>query len=195
MTDAPDVGQGCRHDERQNDTEIIADGARPDAAAQQAQLEAWIAEHRVTWSGSSDLSALVAADEIDAYADADAADGFVSAGRGDEGRQLPQRQPGRAAQIAALYMFAHWLVAHPEVPMPTMITATYTVSFSDEPDQATRYAAVDQLAERLGCREYGREYGDNSPQFDLPIANPRVHGLEIIYRGTTHSDGFYGHRL
>jgi hypothetical protein len=107
---------------------------------------------------------------------------------------LPGAKPGRAARIAAIYMFAHWLIEHTDVPVPN-IMATWSLDQHDEVDQATRYAAVDAVAELLDAREYGRNYGDQSPQFDYVVAAPEVHGIEIIYRGTTFSDDYYGRRL
>ena len=109
--------------------------------------------------------------------------------------ELPNRVPGRAARIAAIYMFAHWLVEHPEVPMPDHIVATWWPDRTDEVDQATRYAAVQAVADQLGVPEYGRECGDRSPQFDYRVSTPDVHGIEIIYRGSTFSDDYYGRRL
>lgn len=52
--------------------QIEADGANPRSAAQQAQLESWLASH----DGKS-VTEAIAADEIDAYA----ADGFMTASR------------------------------------------------------------------------------------------------------------------
>jgi hypothetical protein len=101
----------------------------------------------------------------------------------------------RAARIAAIYMFAHWLVEHPEVPMPDHIMATWWPNRDDEVDQATRYAAVQAVADQLGDVQYGTDYGDHSPQFDHHVTEPSVHGIKIIYRGTTFSDDYYGRRL
>jgi hypothetical protein len=100
---------------------------------------------------------------------------------------LEHRIPGRAARLAAIHMFADWLAAHPDVPVPD-IMATYSISSDVEPDQATRYREIELLAERLGAREYGSKYGDHSPQFDYVVAAPKVHGIEITYRGSTFSD-------
>jgi hypothetical protein len=111
-----------------------------------------------------------------------------------ETTELPRRQPGRAARIAAVYMFAHWLIEHPDVPVPNII-ASWMPGPDDEVDQATRYAMIDTLAEQLGAREYGRDYGDQSPQFDFVVADQKVHGIEIIYRGSTFSNDYYGRRL
>lgn len=108
--------------------------------------------------------------------------------------ELPGRTPGRAARIAAIHMLADWLADHPDVPVPD-IMATYTIWDTAEPNQATRYRDIELLAERLGAREYGTKYGDKSPQFDYVVADPAVHGIEIIYRGSTHSDESYGRKL
>lgn len=109
--------------------------------------------------------------------------------------ELPGRQPGRAARIAALFMLAQWFVEHPEIPMPTSIIATWVTDAQDEPDQATRYAAVHAIADQLDAREYGSNYGDQSPQFDYEVASKATHGVEINYRGTTFSDAYYRREL
>lgn len=109
--------------------------------------------------------------------------------------ELPGRQPGRAARIAALFMLAQWFVEHPEIPMPTSVIATWITDAQDEPDQATRYAAVHAIAEQLDAAEYGSNYGDQSPQFDYEVASKATHGVEINYRGTTFSDAYYGRQL
>lgn len=109
--------------------------------------------------------------------------------------ELPGRRPGRAAQAAALFMFVHWLIEHPEIPMPTDIMATWRLEPGDEIDQATRYAAVTAVAEQLDATQYGTERGARSPQFDYVVAAPDVHGLAITYRGSTLPDEFYGRPL
>lgn len=104
--------------------------------------------------------------------------------------ELPNRRPGRAARIAAIHMFADWLVAHPDVPIPQHISAFYTADRIDpEPD---RYTEIELLAEQLGVPEYGSKYAqDGGRQFDYRIADRAVHGLDIDYRGAALSDKFY----
>lgn len=119
---------------------------------------------------------------------------FDEARHDDAARELPARTPGRAARIAAIHMLADWLADHPDVPVPD-IMATYTIRDTDEPNEAIRYRDIELLAERLGAKEYGTKYGDKSPQFDYVVADLAVHGIEIIYRGSTHSDESYGRPL
>lgn len=149
--------------------QIIADGARPAAAAQQAQLERWISDHRVTWSGGS-LQPLVAGDEIDAYA----ADGFMSANSnpspivdaaaarlGDVIKErfgvLPRRDAPigeRVNLIAALYAMIDFLVLHPELPMRYAVIHGYVDSSEH----------LEQLAAGLNVEIYG----ESQRQFDVP---------------------------
>lgn len=166
--------------------EIIADGANPTAAAQQAQLEAWIARHGLKRSSDELFDGAILADYLEAFRENE---------RLDVARELPARRPGRAAKIAAIYMFAHWLIEHADVPVPDAILATYGPDMGDEVDQATRYAQIESLADQLDVRDYGRDYGDRSPQFDYVVADDKVHGIEIVYRGTTFSNDYYERKL
>lgn len=128
--------------------QIIDDGARPTAAERQAQLERWISDHRITWSGGS-LQPLVQGDEVDAYA----ADGFMS------GAALPQRDPGTAGQrlraIAAIHALADWYTLHPDVPAPSSVTAT---------SDADGVGHVAALAFQLGEQPYA-----GGTQFDVSV--------------------------
>ena len=105
---------------------------------------------------------------------------------------LPQREPGRADRIAAIHSMADWFTAHPEVPVPTYVLAEYRLTPVDESDQETRFLAVTQLAERLDAIEYGTHHNGSMPQFDYQIADRRVHGIQIDYRGSAISDQFWG---
>jgi hypothetical protein len=109
--------------------------------------------------------------------------------------ELPGRVPGRAARIAAIRMLADWLTDNPDVPAPTDIMATWRIGQLEELDQATRYAAVISVADLLGAKQYGTEYGDRAPQADYSVADSGVHGVEITYRAVTCSDAYYDRSL
>lgn len=83
--------------------------------------------------------------------------------------KLPGRQPGRAAQIAAIHMFADFLAEHPEYPMPQRIMASLLVSDVDE---------VRRWAKNNGATPYN---GQQWVFVDQSIADRRSHGISIVY--------------
>jgi hypothetical protein len=163
--------------------QIIADGARPEAAAQQAQLERWISGHEQE-RPADDYVDYIVRDEIDAYA----ADGFMSSNPATctvkdgvwtcppeylEGHvhdyrpgitqaealeerfgPLPVRVPGRAQKIAAIHALADWFAAHPDVPMPVAVQAVYYITPQVEPADDVRHRDYRAVREALDGRSY-----------------------------------------
>lgn len=100
-------------------------------------------------------------------------------------------QTGRAAAIAAIYAFAHWLIEHPEVPYPTRMSATWWTHAADEADEATRLAGLVAVADALGDRVIGGGVGSNGVVlFSHEIAREREHGIDIDYVGAMTTDAY-----
>jgi hypothetical protein len=93
---------------------------------------------------------------------------------------------GRAAGIAQIHALALWLAEHPEAPMPTYLTATYSVGPREEVDEQTRVAGIESAARAVGIELME---GEATVQGDLVLAstfdgNP----LTMIYRVAAHKD-------
>ena len=100
-------------------------------------------------------------------------------------RAVAQEQTlDRAVRIAAIYSFAHWLIEHPEVPVPESISGHWHYMPHDEADEFVRVAAVESVAKKLGEDMYGGRPEDGiAPQFTHYLANTREHGIDISYTG------------
>lgn len=109
--------------------------------------------------------------------------------------ELPNRQPGRAAKIAAIHMLANWFTEHPDAPMPITVLATYYVMPEDEPSDGVRMQDVEHVAACLDARLYpldsvGRP--ERSWQFSHLIADDKTHGVDIEYRVAYIPERFAG---
>lgn len=114
--------------------EIIADGARPHAAAQQAQLEAWAAGHGLKRMSPELVKGAILAD----YLEACAADGFMSATRhaGPVPFASDQERGTRFPQVAA----------DDPGPVPTPAPVTMPDEYRYlSPDTARTLHAVDTM--------------------------------------------------
>ncbi|MDQ1700675.1 MAG: hypothetical protein QOG34_2538 [Frankiaceae bacterium] len=95
---------------------------------------------------------------------------------------------GRAARIAAIYAFAHWLIEHPDVPAPTRVTATWWTHVAEEVDEPTRIAGLTAVAEQLGERVIGEP--TKVMLFAHRIAGEQEHGIDIEYQGAITTDAY-----
>jgi hypothetical protein len=75
-------------------------------------------------------------------------------------------------------MAAHWLAEHQDVQAPTAVELRHQITFADEPDVATRLAAVDSFA-----RAHGTEVvaGGSTMWTRVELAAPSTHGVAIHY--------------
>jgi hypothetical protein len=149
--------------------QIIADGARPESAEQQAQVERWQERHNL--AGTVILDDMLADDESEAYA----ADGFMTSTRRSP---MPVREPGRAQIIAAIHAYADFLADHPDVPAPQYLTANAHYRREDEPDTEMRIALVKNWADRQGL---DMERLPTCVYAELVIAWPLMHGIKITH--------------
>jgi hypothetical protein len=95
---------------------------------------------------------------------------------------------GRAAKIAAIYAFAHWLIEHPDVPAPTRITASWWTHVAEEVDEPTRMAGLQAVADQLGERVSGNP--TSVYLFSHRVASEDQHGVGIDYQGAMTTDAY-----
>lgn len=99
--------------------------------------------------------------------------------------QLPARQPGRAASIAAIHSYADFLTEHPAIPLPTRLEGMIYLQ-DDQGTAEQRVGIVQEFAREQGV-EPMRDPTGRSIWADLLVADRKVHGMQITHTVATHT--------
>lgn len=112
-----------------------------------------------------------------------------------EVEELPGREPGRAAKIAAIHALAEWYADHPEIDMPDDIDCAqvhHRRYSSDDTDRLEEGPRVDQVLRFAVAQGVAPYEGATSVQAKVVVLARDVHGIGITHTVAAIKDGSGG---